>query len=252
MTPWQHGNDMISSNAVFLLKKEKKKKTSREKNTALHKCSHDASQTGVLPKPLTDCCVLPGKPDLWHVIWRVQLGPVNLLGKQWVLVSPCCLVAHQAPGSPTETLDSTQRMVTPCLADQKDQVTTAQLWGRASLGDREKIRYSLLGAVEQAKKRNSHILDFAIMGNHSLICKPCLVLWFQIILVDVLHFPSQGTSKGLCKTSHSLYKLNSSGLSWPATPPPLFSQTPRTPYTTLETQTEREVQAEEGANNREI
>lgn len=84
----------------------------REKNTALHKCSHDASQTGVLPKPLTDCCVLPGKPDLWHVIWRVQLGPVNLLGKHWVLVSPCCLVAHQAPGSPTETLDSTQGTIT--------------------------------------------------------------------------------------------------------------------------------------------
>lgn len=190
--------------------------------------------------------------DLRHVIWSVQLGTVNLLGKHWVLVSLRCLAAQQAPGSGskhsdgnsslTETLDSTQHTTTarwPPVSPIR-RIKSQQLWGRVTLGDWENVRHGGPGAAKQANKRNSHILDFAIMGNHLLICKPCLVLWFEFILVDVLHIPSQGTSKGLCKNSHSLCKLNSSGLSWPATPPSLFSQTPRTPYTTLETQTERE------------
>lgn len=65
------------------------------------------------------------------------------------------------------------------------------------------------------------------------------------LYVDVLHIPAQGTRKDLFKNSHSLYKLNSSGLSWPTMPPPQFSQTLSTPYTTLERKTEGEMRREE-------
>lgn len=164
--------------------------------------------------------------DFWHVIRSIQLGPVSLY---------LCTALHWAPGSrsrhwwqqhPLGVTDNTQHSDSPVLPVKG--IRSQQLQRRVTLWDGENVHHGGPEAAKQANKWNSHILDFAIMGNHLLICKPCLVLWFQFILVDVHHIPSQRTSKGLCKYPHSLCKLNSSGLSWPATPPPLFSQTLRT------------------------
>lgn len=157
--------------------------------------------------------------DLWHIIWSVQLGPVNLLQIFWVLVSLHWLASQQARGSgsvhcsPTETLDSTQHTTTarrpPALPIRG--IKSQQLRAGVTLGDRGNV---------QASKQNSQIFDFAIMGNHLFRHDHFYDLSLYWSMFP--HIPSQGTGKALCKNSNSLCKLNSSGLSWPPVPPPLF------------------------------
>lgn len=140
--------------------------------------------------------------DLWHVIWSTQLGSINLLQKHWVLVS-----LHRGSGhsdgnsSPTESLDNTQQP-SDCPVLPVRVIRSQKVQRRVTHWDGENVHHGGPGAAKQANKRNSHILDFAIMGNHLLICKPCLVLWFQFILVDVLHIPSfrQGPVKAFVNT----------------------------------------------------
>lgn len=220
-------------------------KINREKThgPTLHKCSqaNDASQTGVLSKPYmlwhtaVWCTVQhPTCNVIYDIIWSVQLGPVNLLREQWLLVSLHCLAAHRASGggsehsgsnsSPTETLDSTITQHTTTARRPPAPLSGGS--SHNSFGEESHLESegmsTTVGSVGQESERNSHIFDFAIMGNHLLIRNRVGFYDLSLYWLMFFHIPSQGTSKALCKNSHSLCKLNSSGLSWPAMPPPLF------------------------------
>lgn len=160
-------------------------------------------------------------PTVWFMMHHLELTIRTRKFASKTLVCLYCISAHRASGSgsehspPTETLDSTQHNtpqqhgdLLPCLSGGSS--TTAP-------GKNHTWRWR---ECPPRRAESSRTRTFWILQSWETIDSYVTVLDFMIwVLFDV---PSQGTSKAVCKNSHSLYKLHSSGLSWPAMPPPQF------------------------------
>lgn len=93
-------------------------------------------------------------------------------------------------------------------AYQEDQITPAP--GKSNTW---RLRDSPPRCAVSAKQAS----DLATMGSHSSVAVLGFMISFSIgLLASVM--PSQGSTKALYKNSHSLWKLHSSGLFWPAMP----------------------------------